>query len=287
MRDGSPTPEIVYRPEPDMRRPGELLRGIFRDVVASRELSWRLFLRDLRGMYRQTLLGLFWAFLPPLANTAIWVFLRSQNVFHFGGELGVHATLYIFCGMVLWQSFIDAFQMPLNTIHANRSMVSKLNFPREALLVQGLADVLFNLGIRLMLLIPAMIWFQAPWSVNMLWALPAMLLLVVLGTALGLLVFPAGSLYQDVGRFWTLAIPFWMILTPIVYVVPQSSAGSMLLWLNPAGPLLVCARDCLVLGATTQGMAGLVYAALTLPLFVVGLLVFRVAMPILVERMAN
>lgn len=279
--------EIVYRPEPDIHRPGTLLQGIIQDVMTSRELSWRLFVRDLRGMYRQTLLGLFWAFLPPLANTAVWVFLRSQDVFRFGGELGVSETIYIFCGMVLWQAFVDAFQMPLNTIQANRSMVSKLNFPREALIVQGLGDVLFNLGVRMMLLIPAMMWYQVPWTLNMVWAVPAVVLLVLLGAALGLLVFPLGSLYHDVGRFWTLAIPFWMIVTPIVYLLPDSSAGSLLMWLNPAAPLLVCARDCLVLGGTSHAVGGLVFAAATLPLFVVGLLVFRISMPILVERMAN
>jgi lipopolysaccharide transport system permease protein len=42
-----------------------MLREIAQDVWAGRGLAWRLFLRDLRAGYRQTLLGYVWAFLPP------------------------------------------------------------------------------------------------------------------------------------------------------------------------------------------------------------------------------
>ena len=96
-------------------------------------------------MYRQTFLGLFWAFLPPIANTAVWIFLRQQGVFD-TGEMTVNATLYILTGMILWQSFSDAVQMPLKVLTQNKGMISKLRFSREALVMLGLGEVLFVLG---------------------------------------------------------------------------------------------------------------------------------------------
>ncbi len=152
---------VIYSAESEIRHPVQLLQNIAADFYGGRELAWRLFLRNLRGMYRQTVLGLFWAFLPPIANTAMWVFLRKAGVFE-TGETTVDGTVYILTGMILWQSFIDAFQMPLNAISKNRGMISKLNFPRESLLLVGYWEVLFDLCIRLLLLIPAFIFFEVP-----------------------------------------------------------------------------------------------------------------------------
>lgn len=277
--------ETIYEPRPEIQRPGVLLGEIGRDLWRSRELAWRLFLRNLRGQYRQTMLGLMWVFLPPLANTAIWIFLRQQGVFQLETQPGVNDVVYILTGMILWQAFIDALQMPLNKINENRGMVSKLNFPRESLLLEGLADVVFNLAVRGLLLIPAFMWYQVALDSRMFWFPLAALLLVVLGTGLGLLLFPIGSLYQDVGRFITLAIPFWMILTPIIYVLPTAAQNSWIVWANPAAPLLMLARDLALGGPLTCAWPALVYGLAAVPLMIWGLLLFRIAMPILVERM--
>ena len=102
-RPSSPTgkayPITVYSSQSELRNLFGLLKSIFRGFIDGRELAWRIFVRNLNGLYRQTLLGLFWAFLPPLANTAIWIFLKSQNVFEMG-DTGVDSTVYILTGMI-------------------------------------------------------------------------------------------------------------------------------------------------------------------------------------------
>ena len=120
----------VYSPNSDIRSPFAMLAGIFGGFIAGRELAWRLFVRNINSLYRQTLLGLFWAFLPPIANTAMWIFLKSTGAFTMEGT-EVDATVYILTGMILWQAFIDAFQMPLNCLNKNKNMLRKLRFPRE------------------------------------------------------------------------------------------------------------------------------------------------------------
>jgi lipopolysaccharide transport system permease protein len=273
-----------YDAKSESRSPVKLIKNIIADFLAGRELAWRLFLRNIRGLYRQTLLGLFWAFLPPIANTAIWIFLKQAGVFDMG-EITVNGTVYILSGMILWQAFIDAFQMPLNMLNKNKNMISKLNFPRESLLLVGVGEVLFDLAIRMLLLIPAFLIFQVAIQPTVLLAPIAILALVLLGTALGLLIMPFGSLYQDVGRFIGMVMPFWMILTPIIYMPKTELPGSLLNWLNPASPLLLLARDWLLIGSTEFLSTGLIFAAAVLPLLLLGLIVYRISIPVLVERM--
>ena len=70
----------IYTPESPLRHPAKLSREMFRDLFASRELAWRLFVRDTRAQYRQSMLGYLWAFIPPLVASLPFVFLNSQGV---------------------------------------------------------------------------------------------------------------------------------------------------------------------------------------------------------------
>lgn len=277
-------PVIHYSAESEISNPLNLIRGMLADFSAGRELAGRLFVRNLRGLYRQTLLGLFWAFLPPIVNTAFWVFLREADVFD-TGKMPINSTIFILTGMIFWQAFIEAFQMPIDVINKNRNMISKLNFPRESLLMVGFGEVLFNFSIRSLLLIPAFLWFQFVPPATIALAPIAALGLVFVGAGLGLMLMPIGALYQDVGRFIGLATPFWMILTPVVYMPLTGFPGSLLNWLNPASPLLILARDWTLIGSTEHAGPAIIFGIASLVVMLIGLVVYRVSIPVLVERM--
>ncbi len=282
----SPPVEVVYNTKSELRSPVKLVGDIGRELYRGRELAWRLFQRNIKGLYRQTLFGFFWAVLPPVANTAMWIFLRSANIFSLEGT-GVDATVYILTGMILWQAFIDAFNMPMTSLQRNSNMIRKLSFPRESLILVGFGEVLFNLGIRLLLLIPTFIWFQVPLQSGMLLAPLAILALVFFGASLGMLLMPIDSLYKDVGRFVKMILPFWMIVTPIIYVPFTEGWATLLNWVNPAAPLLILARDWMLVGVDSPHLPiGLIFALVSVPLFLFGMILYRVALPVLTERMA-
>ncbi|HFE66844.1 MAG TPA: ABC transporter permease, partial [Chloroflexi bacterium] len=69
MNNTTTLPETIYTPESQMRSPGLLLRAMVSDIRASRELSWRLFVRDLSAQYRQSVFGVLWAFVPPIITS--------------------------------------------------------------------------------------------------------------------------------------------------------------------------------------------------------------------------
>ena len=70
----------IYSAETSLRRPGALLKEMATDLLMARELGWRLALRDIRAMYRQSLLGIFWAVIIPLTNALVWILLRGTGV---------------------------------------------------------------------------------------------------------------------------------------------------------------------------------------------------------------
>lgn len=295
-RDESLREVKVYTADSSIRKPVVLIKEIVANINAGRELAWRMFVRNIRGLYRQTMLGLFWAFLPPLANTAIWVFLSSTPVVNFDEKITAAYVAYVLTGMVLWQSFVEAINAPLKVVKSNSSMLSKLRFPRESILMVGLYETIFNLVIRSFVLLPILLFFMiAPqfgyegkdvmWSWATMAAPLGALLLLLLGMGIGLLILPVGMLYHDVGRALIVVMPLWMLATQIIYPPAYENwASSPVNWANPASPLLLATRDILTMGVTDHWMTAGIYAAIAIPVFVFGVIVYRVSIPILVER---
>jgi lipopolysaccharide transport system permease protein len=163
----SALPVRVYSPEPLLGHPAKLVGTISKDIWAGRELAWRLFIRDLSAQYRQTFLGYIWAFLPPLVASMTFIFLNSQGIVQITGT-GIPYPAFAMMGTLLWQVFVDAIMSPPNSFNSAKSMLAKINFPREAILLGGLYMVVFNFFVRLVLVVAVMIFWQVPVDANLL-----------------------------------------------------------------------------------------------------------------------
>lgn len=278
-------PSIVYTSEPALRHPLQIVREMFRDLHTSRELAWRLALRDLRAQYRQTALGVVWAFIMPAAHAAIWVFMQASGVVAIR-DTGMSYAAFVFTGTMLWFILSDAVGAPLHQALAARAMLAKINFPREALILSGAYQVLFHGAIRIVVLIPALWLVGVPPAWTLVLAPLVVLALVLAGTALGVAVTPVGLLYGDIGRALPLLMQFLMFLSPVVYPVPRGGWVATLLEGNPLTPLIAGGRAVLA-GQSLDALVPFVLVTLgAVALLFVAWLAYRVAMPILIERMS-
>jgi lipopolysaccharide transport system permease protein len=275
----------VYTPDSSLSKPLIMAREMFRDLFASRELAWRLAVRDIRAHYRQAFLGILWAFFLPLANTVTWIFLSRAGIV-LVGETALPYPVYVFTGTMLWAILMDAMNAPLQQTNAARGMLAKLNFPREALVVSGIYQTLFNAGIKIGLLIGALILLGINPGWNVLLFPFGILSLVLVGTAFGLLITPVGMLYTDVGRALPLLMQFLMYLSPVVFPMPKEGWAATLFKINPLTPLVLTARDWLT-GFPPEFIGYfLAVNSAALALLLVVWVAYRLAMPILIERMS-
>ena len=276
----------IYTPEPLLRHPVAMMREIADDMWAGRELAWRLFLRDLRAGYRQTLLGYVWAFLPPLVAAATFIFLQSQGITRIE-VVGISYAAFALMGTLLWQIFVDALTSPSASFGAAKAMLVKINFPREAVLVSGLYMVIFNALIRMVLIAAVMILWNIPVGPTLAFLPVALFGLLAAGFALGLFITPISALYGDAVRAIPIVAGFWMLLTPVVYPPQMGGIAGWLATWNPLSPLMVTARECLTGQTLTMLGPFFVVTAASLLLILVGLIGFRIAMPHLIERMGG
>jgi lipopolysaccharide transport system permease protein len=279
-------PLMVRTPQAALANPSLLFSSMAKDLWQSRELARRLFIRDLKGLYRMSFLGYFWIFLPPLATTLAFTFLNSRSLIKFEG-IPIPYPAYLILGTLLWQNFADALQAPLRMATQNRSMLIRVQFPREALILSGIYQVLFNFMIRLVLLIPVLIFYKIEFIRTAFLFPLGVIALILMGTAFGLLLTPLGILYKDVETGTTVILGFCMLLTPVVYPPMQEGWGSALTKWNPVTPVLQTARDWL-LGSPTSHLSGFysVTGCMIIALML-GWILYRLALPHVIARIGN
>ncbi|MEM1013339.1 MAG: ABC transporter permease [Planctomycetota bacterium] len=282
--------EVTYAPGSGLADPGRLAAEMWRDLKASRGLAWRLVVRNLSAQYRGAALGWIWAFLPPLAAAGTFIILQSTGVIETSPAYGMPYPVFVFLGTILWQSFVDSVQKPLQIVNASRAMLTKINFPREALLLAGIGEVLFNTLVRFSLLVGVMIVFTTAPA----WTAPLALLgfgtLIMIGTMIGVLLTPLGILYKDIQQAITMLMGFLLFLTPVGWAVPQGNDAGVrgsVEFLNPAAAPLMAARDWLIVGSTPYWPHTLVLLVIASGLTLVGWVLYRLAMPIIIERIGS
>lgn len=281
--DATRSPEIVYSHLPLLSRPGDFLRGMFKDLAASRALAWRLLVRNLTSQYRQSVFGYLWILFGPLVATAGFVFLSAHGILRMG-DTGSPYVLYVFVGTLLWQVFTDALHLPLRWFSTFKSTLSRVNFPHEAIVLAAFGEVLTHFAIRFVLLHIFLFAFGTSVTFSSLFAVLVVFVLIVLGLTVGVLLVPPGLLLGDVERSFYPLTMLWFVATPVIYPPPATWPASLINQFNPVSPLLITARELLLGGTITHLGSFLLVFGLTICGAFVSWIMLRLAMPHLVER---
>ncbi len=272
----------IYQKENNLS-PGKILKESLGDIYNSRFLARQLAERDIKAQYRQSYLGIIWAFITPLATAAVWVFLNMSGTIRVT-DTGIPYPVYAFSGTLLWSIITEAINTPTASTNSSRGLLSKINFPKEALIISGIYKLLFNSSVKILLLIAFVVLFGLGFHWSLL-LLPFVILGAVLfGITIGLFLTPISMLYKDVGKIVSMGFSFLMYITPVVYAIPDSGIMRTIMLINPFTPVILTGRDLLTGSQPEYLTYYLIVLAACIPLFFIALMMYRVSIPILVER---
>ncbi|TDY11765.1 ABC transporter permease [Meridianimaribacter flavus] len=274
----------VYQKERTIKF-GALLKASLGDMLRSRFLARQLAERDIKAQYRQSYLGIIWAFVMPIGTALVWIFLNNSGTVRLS-DTGVPYPVYAFSGTLIWSIMVAAINSPMQNTNAAKGILTKINFPKEALLLSGVYKLLFDSFIKLLLLV----FFVFAFGVGFHWSLLlvpfAILAAVLFGTTVGLFLTPLGLLYKDIGKIITFGMQFLMYATPVVYAIPDAGLMRTVMMYNPITPIILTTRD-LVVGFSPEFLSYfIVVIAACVPLLFLGLVMYRIAIPIIVERLS-
>jgi lipopolysaccharide transport system permease protein len=146
---------------------------------------------------------------------------------------------------------------------------------------------LVGVCVRLILVIGAFLWFEVSLPLSAALAIAALFALIVFGFAVGLLLAPLATLYHDLLKSTTIVLGVWLFVSPVLYPVPRGPGllATVVHW-NPVTPLLVTIRE-LATGAPLTMLGGFVAVALlSLAGVLLAWIVYRLALPYVIERLS-
>jgi lipopolysaccharide transport system permease protein len=276
------TPVKIYTP-----RRQESFWKLFQEIgsgfLEGRELAWRLFVRDLKVSYSKSFLGIFWLFLPPLATAGIWIFLNNQDVVAIKDTPMAYAG-FTMIGTMLWSMFAESITKPMQRYQSAMGMMVKLNFPREALVLAAVFDLIFSFFLKFIILIPVLWILGYPPTLSFIPAVLVVIGLMIAGLSIGLFLSPVGLLYGDIGKALPLILPFAMYLTPVIYPLREGGKLAELQGINPVTPFLERARSLMGGYGFDMNSELIIWGFVVMVLLLLGLVTIKIALPVIIER---
>ena len=249
----------------------------FRQLLVS--LTWR----DLRIRYKQSLLGIAWAVLLPFSMMLVFTFVFTRAI-NAAALLPVDMpyALYAYIGLVPWTFFSASLGGCVNSLVANRNLVTKVYFPREVFPLSCIASSFVDFCVALTVLAALMLYFQATgqWTFtpsSALLFLPVVVIVqIALTIGLGMFLAMANLFYRDVRPMFGIVIQLTMFVSAVVVPVPTGDGLlARCISLNPMVPIIGAYRDCVIAGQWPDAGRFLYAAAVALTLMIVGWIGFR------------
>lgn len=277
---------IIYTSDKKTHFFQELIQT-FKDAKSSSFLAYQMAKRDIQAQYRQSFLGFFWAFAPIITNSLVWIFLNSSGTVNVNTDNAVPYVLFVIIGTTLWSIFTESMLIPLTSVNGAKGILSKINFPKEALLISGIYKVGFNLGLKLIMVAAFLVIYGIVPGVNLVYFPFFLASIICLSISIGLLLTPIGLIYTDIAKIITTAVPFLMYFTPVVYAVPQKGIFKTLFELNPLTFLFNDARNTLIGMPAQNPLFALIIFLISFVVLLIGLVIFRKSMPIIIEKIGG
>ncbi len=193
-----------------------------RDLWQYRELLHFLTWRDIKVRYKQTVLGMAWAVIQPLA-IALTLSLFLGRLVKVPSE-GLPYPVFAYSAMVVWQLFANALTESSNSLLTNERLITKVYFPRLIAPLSAVLASLLDFAISLIVLVVFLIYYRIVPTATIA-MLPFMALLAVLiALGVGLWLAALNVKYRDVRYTLGFLVQFWFLATPIAYpisVVPE------------------------------------------------------------------
>ncbi len=244
-----------------------------RELVLHRELLRNFLVRDLRGRYKGSALGILWSLASPLLMVVVYTVAFSV-VLRIGGA-GTDYTGYavsLMAAFLPWTFLATSVQFGATALLANAGLIAKVYFPREVLPLSLTTANLVNMGLAFAFLVPFAAWTVGLDGWALLTAVPVTVGLYLFVVGLVLLASVLTVYFRDLEFLLSIGLTAWFFLTPVVYEATFYDREGVpalvgeVLRLNPAFPFVEAYRDiffrvevpsagriaaCLAIGAVT------------------------------------
>lgn len=189
--------------------------GLF-EVLRRRYLLTLMVRREISARYMGTKLGLAWSYINPTIRFATFYFVFGIIL---GRGIGVpNFAIHLFAGMILMNFWTEAFNSCTRSLLNNRSIIMKMNVPREMFPIASMLVSLYHTFPQSIILVAAcMVTGFSPDLVGVGAGILGLLITIVFSTAMGIIFSVVGVLFRDFTRIVQTLTNMSQFAVPMMY----------------------------------------------------------------------
>lgn len=187
-----------------------------RDVWRYRQLLGLLVRRELKVRYKDSALGFVWTLLRPLAQLLVYAIAVGK----FLGASKGHDDypIYVFAGLTIWQLMSEVVLTGTSSMMSNAGLIKKVYLPREVFPLSVVGSALINFVPQVAILVAGtLIVGRPPTFEHLIYALLALGIVLVYGTALAFVLSAANVYLRDIQYLVEISLMWGLWTAPIVY----------------------------------------------------------------------
>lgn len=213
--------------------PGVAERQYWLDLWRYRELFLVLAWRDVAVRYKQTVIGIAWALIQPVATMLIFTTVFG-SIAKLPSNGQTPYALMVFAGLIPWQFFAASLVGASSSLIGNANLISKVYFPRLIIPTAAIVVSFIDFLICFIVMAALMIWYQyiPSWRIITLPFFIVMAFMASLGP--GLWITALNVKYRDFRYIIPFIVQFGLYLSPVGFttsIVPDE--WRLLFSINP------------------------------------------------------
>lgn len=200
---------------------------------------------DLKAEVANSYLNRLWWLLEPLFNMVVYVIVFGNVM---GNSVENYST-FIYSALLMWSFFNKTINYSVKLVRNNRDIISKIYIPKFVILMSNMILNLYKLAFSLIVLIVMMIIFHIQIGWNIIWVIPAYLVMILLSFGVGMIFLHFGVYIDDLSYAVSILLGMLMFLSGIFYntmTTLSAPMNSFMMCLNPVAVVVDTMRCALL-----------------------------------------
>ncbi|MEG6509452.1 ABC transporter permease [Methyloligella sp. 2.7D] len=193
---------------------------------------------DFSIKHRRTLIGPFWETL----QVGIWV---GALVLIFGAMRGGqdYYPVYVAAGVTVWNFISSNLTRATAVFSKNSNFILNVDNPLMFYVLRQVAYNVFRMAFQLPVYIVCALWFQPPFGLVTLMAIPGLIAVILTGVFIAPLMGLIGARYRDFGQAMSTVTRFLFFTTPIFWSPGNNAIKTAAAAYNPFSYFIAVVRE--------------------------------------------
>jgi len=189
----------------------------WKELIEYKDLFYFLVLRDIKAIYKQTVLGFTWAIIRPVFSMIVFtiIFGKLAKI----PSDGIPYPIFAYAALVPWTYFSTAMIFSTQSLISSTGIFTKVYFPRLIIPLTPVLSKLVDFGISFVILFILMAWYGIAPTFNIIWVPLLVLLMILTSAGIGMWLSALAIQYRDIPHGIQFMSQILMYAAPVVWPV--------------------------------------------------------------------